>query len=133
MSENTENPPSNGTATSSSGSTTFTAPGLLTDTTLEVHGRIFHVHSVILKLYSAYFRKFMDSADKQTNPIFPLRYEYVTVVDADNFWGLEAKSKVSFFSHSLHSSIIYSQNTSILKIHPLNFSGIFQITKNSLK
>ena len=53
----------------------------------------FHVHSVILKLYSAFFAKFLDSPDKahpQTVPVGRFKYEWVSKVDDDGSWGFEA-------------------------------------------
>lgn len=73
----------------------FALPGLETDTRLEVFGVEVHVSSIIPKLGSKYFRKFLDSADKVAPPASsPFRYEYVTVVDDDGTWGLEAALKV---------------------------------------
>lgn len=42
----------------------FSQPGLKPDTRLTVFDQEFHVHSIILKLKSAFFRKFLDSPDK---------------------------------------------------------------------
>lgn len=42
----------------------FRWPGLNSDTRLTVFSQEFHVHSVLLKLHSAFFRKFLDSPDK---------------------------------------------------------------------
>ncbi|TVY18351.1 hypothetical protein LARI1_G004430 [Lachnellula arida] len=44
----------------------FQSPGLQPDVRLVVFDQEFHVHSVVLKLYSAFFRKFLDSPDKAT-------------------------------------------------------------------
>lgn len=75
----------------------FRSPGLIADTCLTVFEQDFHVHSVILKLYSAYFRRFLDSADKDhtTEPQFSsFRYLYTTVVDDDGVWALEPAATV---------------------------------------
>jgi hypothetical protein len=58
----------------------------------------FHVHSVILKIHSAFFSKFLDSADKTatlTNPtpVGCFKYEWVTKVDEDGTWGLVAGNR----------------------------------------
>ncbi|KAH7355137.1 hypothetical protein BKA65DRAFT_581836, partial [Rhexocercosporidium sp. MPI-PUGE-AT-0058] len=51
----------------------------------------YHVNSVILKLHSNYFRRFFDSPDKPQRPEgTPFRYEYITVLDEDGTWALEA-------------------------------------------
>src|SRR6187402_2341564 len=42
----------------------FHTPGLKPDVRLMVFDEEFHVHSVLLKLHSAFFRKFLDSPDK---------------------------------------------------------------------
>jgi hypothetical protein len=75
----------------------FKLPGLSVDTKITVFEREFHVHSLILKLGSGYFRAFLDSPDKSpATSSGAFRYEYGTVVDADGMgWGLEAVSKVS--------------------------------------
>ncbi|RDW69603.1 hypothetical protein BP6252_08623 [Coleophoma cylindrospora] len=71
----------------------FRSPGLVCDTRLTVCDQEFHVHSVILKLYSNYFRKFLDCPERhppavaQTGSAF--KYDYIAVVDEDNIWGLE--------------------------------------------
>ncbi|KAL2063703.1 hypothetical protein VTL71DRAFT_5508 [Oculimacula yallundae] len=70
---------------------TFTAPGMKTDVRIRVFDREFHCHSVVLRLYSAFFRTFLDSAEKQSmNGESQFRYDYVSVTDPDGGWGLEA-------------------------------------------
>ncbi|TVY39024.1 hypothetical protein LSUB1_G004581 [Lachnellula subtilissima] len=96
----------------------FTLPSLNPDVRIQVfHDWEFHVHSVVLKLHSALFRKFLDSADKvHDNAVEPsvsgsivkqgswggakpasggcFRYEWVTQIDDDgNGWYLAEKSK----------------------------------------
>ncbi|TVY18350.1 hypothetical protein LARI1_G004431 [Lachnellula arida] len=72
----------------------FKFPGLKVDTRLNVFGQEYHVHSNILKLYSAFFRTFLDSPDKTPAPASALfRYEYVSVIDDDGEWGLEVALK----------------------------------------
>ncbi|TVY34570.1 hypothetical protein LSUB1_G008005 [Lachnellula subtilissima] len=72
----------------------FKCPGLELDTRLNVFGQEFHVHSAILRLYSAFFRTFLDSPDKTPAPASAFfRYEYVSVVDDDGTWGLEVTLK----------------------------------------
>ncbi|KAE8442865.1 hypothetical protein EG329_002607 [Mollisiaceae sp. DMI_Dod_QoI] len=39
-------------------------PGFSPDTRLKVFSQAFHVHSLLLKIHSTFFRKFLDSADK---------------------------------------------------------------------
>ncbi|KAH9215140.1 hypothetical protein DL95DRAFT_461401 [Leptodontidium sp. 2 PMI_412] len=45
----------------------FSTPGLKPDTRLTVFEQEFQVHSLVLKLHSAFFRKFLDSPDKAPN------------------------------------------------------------------
>ena len=45
----------------------FQSPGLKPDVSLKVFKVEFHVHSVLLRLHSAFFRKFLDSADKNVS------------------------------------------------------------------
>lgn len=72
------------------------------DVRLKVFYQVFHVHSAILTLYSASFRTFLDSADKTAAaPSAPFRYDYVSVVDGNGTWGLEAVCKVCFLPNSL--------------------------------
>jgi len=75
----------------------FNAPGMKTDVRIRVFEREFHVHSVVLRLYSAFFRTFLDSADKGTvTGEGHFRYDYVSVLDPDGGWGLEVAKPVCF-------------------------------------
>ncbi|TVY41344.1 hypothetical protein LOCC1_G005649 [Lachnellula occidentalis] len=94
----------------------FQSPGLQPDVRLMVFDQEFHVHSVILKLYSAFFRKFLDSPDKvaaveaaSTGTLRPaqwsaptkFKYEWFTQLDQDaesaegGNWHLVAASSTS--------------------------------------
>ena len=57
----------------------FITPGNKPDVRLSVFRQEFEIPSTILKLYSAYFRKFLDSPDKQSDvpASTSFRYEYV--------------------------------------------------------
>ena len=70
----------------------FTARGLTPDVRLEVFGQEYHVHSIILKMQSAFFFKFLDSADKSDySPKSNFLHEWVTEVDEDGkSWSLVA-------------------------------------------
>ncbi|CAG8955889.1 hypothetical protein HYFRA_00008739 [Hymenoscyphus fraxineus] len=73
----------------------FRLPHKTPDVRLVVFDQEYHVHSTILKLYSNYFRKFLDSPDKPgSSPSSLFKYEYVTVVDDDGIWALESAHKV---------------------------------------
>jgi hypothetical protein len=56
----------------------FTSSGLKHDVRLKVFDIDFHVLSVILKLYSGFFRKFLDSPEKKIPASAEFAYEYVT-------------------------------------------------------
>jgi hypothetical protein len=77
----------------------FVSPELQPDVRLKVFGTWeFHVHSVILKLYSAFFRKFLDPANKQgeTTPGTNFKYEWVTEIDDDGKgWHLISESSLA--------------------------------------
>ncbi|EKD18166.1 uncharacterized protein L3040_007660 [Drepanopeziza brunnea f. sp. 'multigermtubi'] len=96
----------------------FRASGMQTDVRIRVFEREFHVHSVVLRLYSAFFRTFLDSADKEETEAEKgsWRYDYVSVMDPDGGWGLEAAKKVphspSKSSASSNSSPKESMGTS---------------------
>lgn len=68
---------------------TFILPDQKPDVRLNVFGKEFHVHSTVLRLYSAFFRKFLDAPNPPVPGAGPYAYEYVTVVDEDGIWGLE--------------------------------------------
>jgi hypothetical protein len=86
--------------------TVFQTPDLKPDVRLRVFDFEFHVHSVLLKLHSAFFRKFLDSPDKTDlqsagNLETPsavvnfytgnFKYDWVTEVDGDKTWHLVVK------------------------------------------
>lgn len=64
----------------------FHAPGLKPDVCLKVFDQDYHVHSVLLKLHSEFFRKFLDSPDKVAlgnNSTGGFTYTLITKVDED--------------------------------------------------
>lgn len=75
----------------------FASPGLKPDVRIQVFDSEFHVHSIILKLHSSYFRKFLDSADKSdASDSASFQYEYSTVIDEDETNMGVAESKVRY-------------------------------------
>jgi hypothetical protein len=69
----------------------FTTRGLTADVRLGVFNAEFHVHSVVLKMHSAFFFKFLDSPDKASPAtVAPgvFKYEWVTKIDEDGSWSL---------------------------------------------
>ncbi|KAL3425289.1 hypothetical protein PVAG01_02080 [Phlyctema vagabunda] len=80
------------------------SPGIKPDTRLQVFTKTFHVHSIILKQHSRFFRTFMDSIDKSTAPAGLWKYDYVAVCDDDGYWGLESAAIASLEFSSVASS-----------------------------
>lgn len=80
----------------------FRASGMQADVRIRIFEREFHVHSIVLRLYSAFFRTSLDSADKgeSGSERGSWRYDYVSVMDPDGGWGLEVAKKV----HNSHSN-----------------------------
>ncbi|TGO50541.1 hypothetical protein BCON_0181g00080 [Botryotinia convoluta] len=67
----------------------FLARSVKADTRFTVFRQEFHLHSSGLKHHSNYFRKFLDSADKQPAPAYALfKYDYRSVIDEDGSWAL---------------------------------------------
>lgn len=67
------------------------SPGQKPDLLLQVFNQSFHVHSVMLKFHSEFFRKFLDSADKDkkappSDPNF--KYVWIAKLDPDGRWHL---------------------------------------------
>jgi hypothetical protein len=75
----------------------FASPGLKPDVRLKIFVEAeIHYYSLILKLHSNFFRKFLDSPDKSPAPASAsFKYEYATVVDEDGTWALEPAAKAS--------------------------------------
>ncbi|KAF5872092.1 uncharacterized protein Bfra_009121 [Botrytis fragariae] len=67
---------------------TFYIPGQEPDTRITIFQlKELRVHSSILKLYSAYFRKFMDSPDKESAPPSAMwKYDWTGKVEQDGSW-----------------------------------------------
>jgi len=90
----------------------FSSPGQAPDVRLNVLGiKEFHVHSFFLKHHSAFFRKFLDSPDKQltgedqagavtavekrAGKVTAFRYEWVSQIDEDGKgWHLVCASSI---------------------------------------
>ncbi|RDW82795.1 hypothetical protein BP6252_03907 [Coleophoma cylindrospora] len=72
----------------------FEWPGLEPDLRLEVFDSDeFHVHSTVMKLHSAFFRKFLNSPNKTADQSVPVqqgtfKYTWITDVDEDGSWAL---------------------------------------------
>ncbi|PMD38337.1 hypothetical protein L207DRAFT_585240 [Hyaloscypha variabilis F] len=72
----------------------FKCLGMKPDVCLNVLGQDYHAHSILLKLLSAFFWTFLDSADKETSVMqaseakltSKFRYEWITKVDEDGSW-----------------------------------------------
>ncbi|PVH75279.1 hypothetical protein DL98DRAFT_593276 [Cadophora sp. DSE1049] len=71
----------------------FTVRGLTPDVQLQVFDQVYRVHSIILKMQSAFFFKFLDSPDKPNIPDSKgkISYKWITEVDHDGqSWALVA-------------------------------------------
>ncbi|KAF4637464.1 hypothetical protein G7Y89_g620 [Cudoniella acicularis] len=73
--------------------TVFTTPGTRPDLRFKVFNREFHVHSVILRVNSAFFRKFLDPINledqKPASGLFT--YEWYTKIEDDGSWCITSK------------------------------------------
>jgi hypothetical protein len=101
----------------------FKTPIARPDMRVKVFRKEFHIHSTILKLYSEYFRKFLDSPEKpstsSSNPsTTQFKYDYISIVDEDGEWGLEPVSMVSIFpDHNLSviwTKLVWISSTALL-------------------
>ncbi|KAE8450657.1 hypothetical protein EG329_006001 [Mollisiaceae sp. DMI_Dod_QoI] len=69
----------------------FSVPGFKPDVRLKVFDNLeFHVHSIMLKIHSGFFRKFLDSPEKKIPASAEFAYEWVTKIDDDMSWHLIA-------------------------------------------
>lgn len=71
----------------------------------------FHVHSVVLRMYSAFFRRFLDSPDKdgRDENTGKFKYEWATKYDADGSWSLvDARSLTADQVISHHQPINFA-------------------------
>lgn len=65
------------------------------DVRINVFDREFHVHSVVLRLYSNFFRKLLDYTDQNPAPgMDGFLYDYVSVMSPDRGWRLDLAKKV---------------------------------------
>jgi len=73
----------------------FKLPGHKVDIRFQVFQQVFHVHSVLLKIHSSYFLKFLDSLSNLNRPSVPegnFPYEWVTKIESDGGWALGSVS-----------------------------------------
>ncbi|KAM0153488.1 hypothetical protein ACHAPG_007025 [Botrytis cinerea] len=67
-----------------------------------------HLHSTILKIHSAFFRKFLDSPDKKpAEPSAEFRYEWVSEIEDDGEWHLVEKSHAKLNDNALSENAIW--------------------------
>ncbi|TGO08202.1 hypothetical protein BTUL_0221g00190 [Botrytis tulipae] len=108
---------------------TFHLPGHKVDVKLSVFdGLQLHVHSVILKLHSAFFRRFLDppGRDDKDENTGSFKYEWVTVYDDDGSWSLFDVRNIKHGNSSSNSMPRQIKRTQ--KLHEtafINFIGIF--------
>ncbi|KAJ8065889.1 hypothetical protein OCU04_004990 [Sclerotinia nivalis] len=83
---------------------TFPMPALNSepDTRITIFNHIeFHLHSSLLKLHSAYFRKFIDSLDNALEPSgAQWKYDWIAKVEGDGNWYVVKKAQESQVSAS---------------------------------
>ncbi|TEY31293.1 hypothetical protein BOTCAL_0804g00010 [Botryotinia calthae] len=72
----------------------FSLPDQTPDTRFVLFDEIeIQLHSTILKIHSAFFRKFLDSPDKKpAEPSAEFRYEWVSEIEEDGDWHLVENS-----------------------------------------
>lgn len=79
------------------------SPGLKPDVRIRVLDKSYHVHFIILKLHSNYFRRFLDSPERQgTRASADFQYEYVAVFDGDGTMGLEPGAVCEYLRFHAH-------------------------------
>ncbi|TGO08204.1 hypothetical protein BTUL_0221g00210 [Botrytis tulipae] len=68
---------------------TLHQPGFANDVRLNVFGQVYYAHSIILKLYSKYFRSVLAWGENHATPSGKWLYDFTSVVDEDGFWLME--------------------------------------------
>ncbi|KAH7403259.1 hypothetical protein BKA64DRAFT_641261 [Cadophora sp. MPI-SDFR-AT-0126] len=111
----------------------FTTPGFQPDVRLVVFDQELHVHSILLKLYSAYFRKFLDSPDKtpKVANAFPigtaveenLRPAATSQVSYNGIWYLTAAK--SDTANSIQSAVFSGDESLEIKAFEILLSAIY--------
>jgi hypothetical protein len=96
---------SSNASTNGTNAIVFAASGLKPDVRIKVFEQEFHVHSVVLKLHSAFFRKLIDIEDRVSSYSETFRYDYISCVDVDGGWGLEVATEV----RQVHDNSEYHQ------------------------
>ncbi|KAF7958336.1 hypothetical protein EAE96_001887 [Botrytis aclada] len=71
----------------------FSLPDQTPDTRFVLFGKTeIHVHSQVLKLYTSFFRTFLDSPDKKSaEPSAEFRYEWISEIEGDGEWHMVEK------------------------------------------
>ncbi|TGO39697.1 hypothetical protein BHYA_0049g00330 [Botrytis hyacinthi] len=107
----------------------FHLPGHKVDVKLSVFdGLQLHVHSVILKLHSAFFRRFLDppGRDDKDENTGSFKYEWVTLYDDDGSWSLFDARNIKHDNPS--SNLMPRQIKRTQKLHEtafISFIGTF--------
>ncbi|KAF7958333.1 hypothetical protein EAE96_001884 [Botrytis aclada] len=73
----------------------FCQPGFTHDVRLNVFGRVYYAHSIILKLNSKYFRSTFEWGKSHATPSGRFRYDFTFVVDEDGIWLMELVKSTS--------------------------------------
>ncbi|TGO24739.1 hypothetical protein BPAE_0096g00450 [Botrytis paeoniae] len=108
---------------------TFHLTGHEVDVKLSIFDELqLYVHSVVLKLHSAFFRRFLDSSNKNGNGenTGSFKYEWATVYNDDGSWSLFDARNIKHDNPS--SNLIPRQIKRTKKLHEtafINFIGTF--------
>jgi hypothetical protein len=86
---------------------TFTVPDLPPDAKLEIYHRTFEVHSMVLRLYSGFFRKFLankkvrsDESNSSSGFV-----HHLVVKDDGDVWGFQPVEQVGSFATYLLKTV----------------------------
>ncbi|RDL32968.1 uncharacterized protein BP5553_08407 [Venustampulla echinocandica] len=117
----------------------FTRHGMKPDTLLKVFGLEFHVHSVVLKINSKFFHKFMDPDNGVVvvpPASSPFKYEWYTKIDdGDKDWCLSAQSELrdvdlsGFKGGRLEEESAFYNVICAIFGHPYSIKDATQLTK----
>ncbi|TAQ87698.1 hypothetical protein B7494_g3984 [Chlorociboria aeruginascens] len=92
------------------------------DVRITVFGKEFHVHSLVLRVHSEFFGRFLICQDQKQgtdNGNSSFKYEYVAVDDGDGYWGLQPQTTETQSSNSATIPDGDAQSKAIRGIHNL--------------
>ncbi|TGO39699.1 hypothetical protein BHYA_0049g00350 [Botrytis hyacinthi] len=86
-------------------------PGFVNDVRLNVFGQVYYAHSIILKLYSKYFRSALEWGENHATPSGKFLYDFTSVVDEDGFWLMELIKSTSDFDNLTNTNKLRAPQT----------------------